>query len=155
MTVIEMPGAPDLCGRTIGLNLSVCRKFTCRGFFLSSTRPAAMVDPEADQLAIRTGLLDGRLVDITDAASHGLSMAGASHTRTGVEDTGKKFYYGRDEQGRLFVVIPKDEADAAAIEKEIAETGTLRRNCEAAANFSGITTVETGPVIPIVLTDPE
>jgi hypothetical protein len=143
--IIEMPAGSDLLGRTLALNLSVCRKFTCRGFFLSPTRVAAMVDHEADQVALRTALLQGRLIDITDQVVKGLNVNGSGHSTVKVEETGMKAYLGYDKDGRLYVVTPKDEAEAEAIEKEIRDTGTLKRAWETAAQFSDVTELPIEP----------
>jgi hypothetical protein len=151
--IIQMAPAVDLIGHTLALNLVTCRKFTCRGFFLSPTRPTALVDPEADQVALRTALLQGRLLDITDQQTSGLKIADTSHTAAEVEDTGKRVFLGYDPAGNMYVTVPKDEAEAEAIESEIRSTGTLKRDWTQAAEITPVT--ESAPEGPplIIITD--
>lgn len=151
--LIELPQAEDLVGRTLALNLTVCRKFTCRGFALSPTRAAAVVDDEADQAALRSALARGQLLDLTN---HGVKEQKIGDIGLGSakeEDTGKRVFLGRDEHGNLFVVTSSDPVEIEAIEEELRTTGTLKRDWQRAAEI-GPVEEEAKPEPPsIILTD--
>ena len=117
----------DLTGRIISLNLQVCRRFQCGGFSLSPNQPFAVVEPNASHNKIYEGLLDGRLIDVTDQNIKGLAMAG-TYTSPATELKGgeKKVYLQVGQDGSLMVVAPKDEKAEEEFEKQIRETGVLK-----------------------------
>jgi len=126
MSLIQEPEHKDLTGRIISLNLHVCKRFQCGGFALGPARPFSVVEPTAQQGIIRQGLIDGRLLDITDQNIQGVSIGETSHSPAHVlEEKGKKVYLQINQDGSLTVIAPKDEADEAKREEELATMGVL------------------------------
>lgn len=125
--VDEPPADPaDLRGKTLMLNLAVCRGFQCGGFQLSMSRTFAVVDDRAQQEPIRLALQEGRLVDITGQdPKTGFKTPQGSVSKVTQEDTGLQAFVGRTSQGEFFVAIPKNKKQASKYELEIQRTGTL------------------------------
>ena len=128
MSIIN-PGNVDLTGRIISLNLQKCKRFQCGGFALSFNRPFSVVDQAAQQDKIRQGLLDGRLLDITDQNIKGIEMAGSFQSPAKVlDEKGKKVYLQINQDGSLTVIAPKDEEDEAKRQQELETNGVLLIN---------------------------
>jgi hypothetical protein len=113
----------DLIGRLISINQMKCKKFSCGGFSVNFNNPAAVVTPASQQDRIRMGLMDGRLIDISDQNINGLDLKGAQHTKPVLEDTGEKVFITVTADGSMSVAIPKDEAELAKFETQIEESG--------------------------------
>lgn len=152
-------GAENLRGRTLMLNLTVCRGFQCGGFMLGMNRPFGVVDDNAQVEPIRQALADGRLTDITGQdPKTGFKTRDGSVSKVSQEDTGLRAFVGRNDKGELYVAIPKNKTQAKKFEREIKRTGTLVTQDleEAASGLSGITTED----VPLdaqgrlILTDP-
>jgi hypothetical protein len=127
--LIVMPEAPkDLVGRILSLNLQICKKFQCGGFWLNVNRPYAVVEPipMLQQDMLHRGLQDGRLLDITEQNITGIQRPEGSHSPAKEsEEKGKAVYFQIDSKGNVLVVAPKDEAAEEQCEKELRERGTL------------------------------
>jgi hypothetical protein len=140
----DPPADPDsLEGKTLMLNLAVCRGFQCGGFQLSLHRSFAVVDARAQQAPIRAALADGRLVDITGQdPKTGFKARDGSVSKVDQEDTGMRVFVGQNAKGDLFVAAPTTRKQAKAFEREITRTGTLKSVdfARAATGLSGITT---------------
>lgn len=115
----------DLTGRLISIDQTKCKRFSCGGFSVNLNNPAAVVMVGTQQELIRTGLLDGRLVDITDQNVDGLSIKGTRHTKPVSEDTGEKVFITVAANGAMSIAIPTDETELAFFEKKIEEDGVL------------------------------
>jgi hypothetical protein len=145
MLIIEAPHT-DLIGRIISLNLQNCKRFQCGGFSLSPARPFAVVEPSSQQASIRQGLLDGRLVDITDQNIKGMEIAGTAHSPAQVlDEKGKRVYLQVNVDGSLTVIAPKDEEEEILREAELASNGVLLVN-ESNVEISNISFDQRGRV---------
>jgi hypothetical protein len=135
---------PDesLVGRTLMLNLAVCRGFQCGGFQLSLHRSFAVVDDKAQQTPIRTALADGRLVDITGQdPKKGFKTKEGAVSKVEQSDTGLQAFVGRTAKGEFFVAIPKNKTQAKQYAREVQRTGTLKTDPDQTTHgLSGITT---------------
>jgi hypothetical protein len=127
MSLIIMPEQPkDLVGRMLALNIQICKKFQCGGFWLNVNKPFAVVEPNAQQDMLHRGLIDGRLLDITDQSVKGLQTGQGGHTAPKEnEEKGAKVYFQLDTKGNVLVIAPKNEAEEEVFEKELQEKGTL------------------------------
>lgn len=127
MSLIVIPGKPkDLAGRILALNMNVCRKFQCGGFWLNISRPWAVVEPGAQQDMLNRALLDGRLLDVTDQSLKGLSTPEGDHSAPReTEEKGAKVYIQLDAKGNVLIIAPKNEAEEEKMEQELKEKGSL------------------------------
>lgn len=141
MSKIEVAGIPDYAGRVIALNVSKCKRFSCGNFALSSYSPICTVSPNASMAHVHQGVLDGRLLDVTDQPKHGLAIGSTQHEPAReLGDTGKRIFMGTDTAGNLFIVTPKDAEEESKFIAEIEATGTLKLNYERGKEMaSGIT----------------
>lgn len=151
MSVIHMPDQDNLVGHL--LSLGTANKFTCIGFMLS--RPfnvVTAVDERADQVALKTALADGRLIDVTGHSSkQGLDLKklGGALGKTDESDTRLKIFTTIDEQGRRVIILPKDENEQKAFELELATTGKIKpRSGETSISMTAVTEVSVEPFAP-------
>lgn len=115
----------DLVGRILSLNTLVAKTFSCGGFSVNYNRPIAVVTPSSQQPSLKRGLLEGKLIDVTDQNTDGLNLGGARQTSPNSVDTGETVYVTVDQNGGMMIAIPKDQEEKAKFELMIAQSGVL------------------------------
>ena len=146
MGMIQVPPPADYSGRTLALNPEKARRFQCGHFVLFPTCPYAVVQPEADMGSLRQGLLEGRLLDITDQPRAGVQTEHATLQAVKREDIpGKIVYFVRQklDDGTMGTVmaIPKDESEAQDFELQLKTTGRLVLKDLKKTEASGLTSI--------------
>lgn len=127
--MIEAPKPlEELFGRTLMLNIEKVKRFQCGGFALSMNNPIGVVPERAQVDHIRAGLLDGRLLDVTEQHIKGFKIGNVGHTKAKIEDTGKKVYLTVGQGGSLMVIAPKDESEVEALDAQLQKEGVLITN---------------------------
>lgn len=149
--VIEFPTVPEYTGTMIALSPEApLSRFQCKGFVVFRNKPT-VVPPEADHLAIRNALMDGRLLEMAPGTV--IKSSNASLNPVGeLGDTDKKIYTLMTKEG-LIVITPSSAEQAAAIEKELQENGKLdlshfpdlQKTKAAVPHLSGITITDLEP----------
>lgn len=133
MGVIEFPSAlPNYAGRTLALNMEKARRFQCHNFFLGIRVPYAVVPSEAEAgfRIIHQAILDGRLLDVTDANIKGLKTTSFELDPVKEDDTGgkmmffvsKKFKSG---ETAMIMVTPRDAEQSKDFQRQLKETGSI------------------------------
>jgi hypothetical protein len=115
----------DLVGRILALNTLVTKTFSCGGFSVNYNRPMAVVTTSSQQQQLKRGLLEGKLIDVTDQNKDGLNLGGARQTKPNAEDTGETVFVTVDQNGGMMIAIPKDQEQKEEFEKMIAKSGVL------------------------------
>jgi len=123
MSVIQFPVKPEYTGKTVAVSPeNPVSRFQCRGFVVFRNTPS-IVPPDADMSAIQTGLLDGRLIEMSPG-----SVIKSKHASLNpaleLGDTDKKLFTLLTKEG-MIVLTPETVEQSEAIEKELQETGQL------------------------------
>ena len=114
--VIEMPIKPDYTGKTVTLSPeAVANRFQCRGFVVFRNKPALV--------PIESALLSGKLLELAPGSVLKTKNA-ALNPAAELGDTDKRIFTLQTKEG-LIVITPETAEQAAAIEKELQETGQL------------------------------
>lgn len=131
MGIIQFPTTPNYAGRVLALNIEKTRRFQCHNFWLTSKVPYAVVPPEAQagMEQIHQAVLDGRLIDVTDASIKGIKTSSFELDKVTEQDTDRMVYFVsttlKDGSKGVVMVTPKDAEQAADYRRQIAETGTI------------------------------
>lgn len=113
-------------GRIITIDPTKCQRFQCGGFFVNaSNHPVEIIQPDAQVDRILEGLRDGRLKDITDSHTKGMSIKGIGHTATTSENTGKKVYITVDRNGGMAFKSAETPEEIAACDSQIKKSGII------------------------------
>lgn len=115
----------DLVGRILALNTLVAKTFSCGGFSVNYNRPMAVVTTSSQQTQLKRGLLEGKLIDVTDQNKDGLNLDGAHQTKPSHTDTGETVYITVDQNGGMMIAIPKNQEEKEEFEKIIQKSGVL------------------------------
>lgn len=113
-------------GRTVTIDPTKCQRFQCGGFYVNAhNHPVEIIQPDAQVNHILEGLRDGRLRDITDSHTKGMSINGIGHSATTTKDTGKKVYITVDKNGGLAIKAADTPEEIAVCEAAIKQRGII------------------------------
>lgn len=129
--VIQFPVIPDYVGKMLAISpeASISR-FQCRGFVVFKNKPQ-VCPPDADMNTIQAAILDGRLLELAPGSVIKSNNA-ALNPAGELGDTDKKIFTLQTKEG-LIVITPESPEQAAAIEKELQDTGQIEL-----AHFPGL-----------------
>lgn len=129
--IIEFPKAVKpvtLVGKLLMLNVAIAPKFQCGGFSVTTGRMVSVVTEKTQLYPIQHALDEGILIDVSDnkIVSKGFNMKNSSTSGVMEEDTDKKAFVGKDDRGRMVIVVPKNDEEREQFEAQIAETGSIQ-----------------------------
>jgi len=140
----------NLTDHVLMLDTTKSQRFQCGGFFVNRNSPICIVTNQAQQASLKEALKSGVLMDITgkDYSASGVIGAISKAEKEGVltadainEQVGQPVLIGKDDQGRSYVIVPKDEEEYKAIQQELATNGFLRRPAPVTNTVHGLTSV--------------
>ncbi|MGI4814010.1 MAG: hypothetical protein ACRYGG_11860, partial [Janthinobacterium lividum] len=95
---------------------------------VTTGRMVSVVTEKTQLYPIQHALDEGILIDVSDnkIVSKGFNMKNSSTSGVMEEDTDKKAFVGKDDRGRMVIVVPKNDEEREQFEAQIAETGSIQ-----------------------------
>jgi hypothetical protein len=109
----------QLIGKLLMLNGAIAPKFQCGGFSVNPSRMVDVVTERTQLMPIKIALENGILIDVSSNSlvTKGFELKNSSTSNVREEDTDKKAFVGRDEFGRMFVIVPKDDEEKKKLDQ--------------------------------------